>query len=243
MVFGYTLSFLLACLFLILCWFCRYRRKQSVLLCAAAVCFLCFLGFTIIDYQQIQFNSQMQQEITADEESFNDILSNYQRSILQEEINIMAQYEWNTNTSDVLDPQNITTAGNILRNVRLSKMYRQLPYLLPDSQEYKSLLQDPIALRGTSYHLSGICLSSTSWDDSLAVKSFLPANGLYALQVVECAWEDGDESETIFVVIYPVSLQNTNQNIPQKGDNYSCSATFIGTLSLEQTEALVFMHN
>lgn len=155
----------------------------------------------------------------------------------------MAQYVWNPSTANILDPQNAEAAGGILRNVRLSKLYRQISQLEPDSLDYQALQQNPTAWRGTSYNLSGLCVSAATWTEPLAEKYFLPDDGTYTLCLVECAWQPEEELSETFFVVFPIPAHDAEQYIPQAEEGYSCSATLIGTITLNETESLLFMHN
>lgn len=246
MIIGYGIFFLIACIFWFLYWRCRYRRKSILLFICALIATLGFYGFVVADYWNVQKNAaRMQEALTkasSEEAEYKDPLSEYQESVLRQEQEIMAQYVWNPDTADLLNLENLESAGNIFRNVRLSKFYRSVAYLAPDSEAYRELIQNPAELRGSSYHLSGTCVSSGPWENSQAKAYFLPPTDAYNLQLVFCTW-DAEDSTSAFVVLFPVSVQKGTASVPDVGDNYSCSATFAGTMLWDGVEVLVFMHN
>ena len=246
MIIGYGVFFLIACILWLFCWRWRYCRKSILLFICALIATLGFSGFVVADYWNVQANAarmhEAQTEAASGETAFENPLSEYQESVLRQEQDIMAQYVWNPHTTDLLDPENLESAGNIFRNVRLSKFYRSATYLSPDSEVYLELIRDPAELRGGSYHLSGTCVSSEPWENSQAKACFLPPTGAYNLQLVFCAW-DAEDFSPAFAVLFPVSAQDLTASVPDVGDTYSCSATFAGTMLRDGVEVLVFMHS
>lgn len=104
------------------------------------------------------------------------------------------------------------------------------------------MLDAPCADRGESYHLSGFCLHVAVCNAPDVTALFLPEDGSCQLLVVDCAW-DAEQTQTAFIVLFPVTAENAERLTPREGGTFGCSATYVGTLLRDGEAVPAFMHN
>lgn len=221
-------------------WVCRLNHMpQRFFTGCACVFVVVFLTLTIIDAQAVKEKTEKanaQYELDAQIYNPSEDLPAYLKEIMQREQAILNSFEWSEVTASLQDSKNLTTAAAIFKGVLLSKTYYELPELTADNDAYAELINEPLAYRCNSYELTGICTKAQVCNDEQLVDLFIPEGSRYQLLEITCSIDSSD-----CLILRSCDPDNIQAQLPNIGNTYRCSATFIGTAT-EQGEAfLVFI--